>query len=224
MNADVTASIVFAVALVHTFSTKLFERLAHRYPRHGGVFHLLGEVEVVFGFWAAVLVALLAFARGSAEAIAYVESRQYREPLFVLVIMVIAASRPILQVVTALVDRIAILAPVRTVLARLWLCLALVPLLGSLITEPAAMTLAALMLAPVVFRDGVAEWCKYVVLGCLFVNVSIGGTLTAFAAPPVLMVAATWHWDSAFMAANIGWKAAIAVLINATLIASIAAS
>jgi hypothetical protein len=49
------------------------------------------------------------------------------------------------------------------------------------------------------------------------VNVSIGGTLSSFAAPPVLMVAATWQWDSAFMLATFGWKAAIAVLINATI-------
>ena len=50
----------------------------------------------------------------------------------------------------------------------------------------------------------------------LFVNILIGGTLTSFAAPPVLMVAATWNWDSAFMATQFGWKASIAVLINAT--------
>jgi len=91
-------------------------------------------------------------------------------------------------------------------------------LTGSLITEPAAMTLAALMLAPQIFRDGIPEWLKYGALGVLFVNVSIGGTLTAYAAPPVLMVATTWQWDSAFMATHFGWKAAIAVLVNATVV------
>jgi hypothetical protein len=80
--------------------------------------------------------------------------------------------------------------------AQAWLALALVPLAGSLITEPAAMTLAALMLAPTVFRQGMPEWLKYGALGVLFVNVSIGGTLTSYAAPPVLMVAGTWGWDS----------------------------
>ena len=49
----------------------------------------------------------------------------------------------------------------------------------------------------------------------LFVNVSIGGTLTHFAAPPVLMVASTWQWDLGFMFTHFGWKAAIAVAINA---------
>jgi hypothetical protein len=111
--------------------------------------------------------------------------------------------------------------PVRTAVAETWLYLALVPLVGSLITEPAAMTLAALMLAPLVFRPDVPEWLKYGALGVLFVNVSIGGTLTSFAAPPVLMVAATWDWDSAFMAATFGWKAAIAVVVNATVVTAL---
>jgi hypothetical protein len=91
------------------------------------------------------------------------------------------------------------------------------PLLGSLVTEPAAMTIAALLLAPRVFRPGVPEPLKYFALGVLFVNVSIGGTLTSYAAPPVLMVASTWNWDSGFMAATFGWKAALAVLLNASL-------
>ena len=78
------------------------------------------------------------------------------------------------------------------------------------------MTLAALMLAPRIFRREVPEAAKYGALGVLFVNVSIGGTLTSFAAPPVLMVAATWNWDSVFMLKQFGWKAAIAVLLNAT--------
>jgi len=104
----------------------------------------------------------------------------------------------------------------RNEVAQAWLGLALVPLAGSLITEPAAMTLAALMLAPSVFRPGMPEWLKYGALGVLFVNVSIGGTLTSYAAPPVLMVAGVWQWDSMHMLAHFGWKAAVAVLVNAT--------
>jgi predicted cation transporter len=49
----------------------------------------------------------------------------------------------------------------------------------------------------------------------LFVNISIGGTLTNFAAPPVLMVVAKWEWTSAYMLSTFGAKAALAVLINA---------
>ena len=208
---------LFALALLHTFSTKQFERLSHRFPRHAGLFHLLGEVEVVFGFWAVVLVIVLAVLRGGTVALDYAESRHYTEPLFVFVVMVISASRPIVHAVLATTQRLAQFAPVPTPLASAWLGLAAVPLFGSLITEPAAMTIAALMLAPKIFRTGIPERLKYFALGVLFVNVSIGGTLTSFAAPPVLMVAAKWNWDSAFMAANFGWKSAIAVVVNASL-------
>ncbi|WP_293780787.1 putative Na+/H+ antiporter [uncultured Oxalicibacterium sp.] len=212
------AAFLFAIALIHTFTAPFFARLAHRYPRHEGLLHLLGEVEVVFGFWAFILIIAMALIAGGDVALEYAESRHYTEPLFVFVIMVMAASRPVLELVRAVVSRIARMLPMDMTLARVWLCLWLVPLIGSLITEPAAMTLAALMLSPLVFRPGMPEWLKYASLGVLFVNVSIGGTLTSFAAPPVLMVAAKWGWDSSFMFLHFGWKAALAVLINASVV------
>ncbi len=209
---------LFGLALLHTFAAKSFEVLAHRHPRHAGLFHLLGEVEVVFGFWAFILIIAMAIVGGGEQAIAYAETRQYTEPLFVFVVMVVAASRPVLDFVQRSLLVLARLLPLRTELALAWLGLALVPLTGSLITEPAAMTLAALMLAPQIFRQNMPEWLKYGALGVLFVNVSIGGTLTAYAAPPILMVASTWHWDSAFVASHLGWRAALAVLVNASVI------
>lgn len=215
---QLVGALLFACALVHTFAAKAFERLAERHPRHEGLFHLLGEVEVVFGFWAFVLMLAMALIVGPGSAIDYAESRQFTEPLFVFVVMVIAASRPVLDAARSLLDTAARLAPVRTEVARAWLGMALVPLAGSLITEPAAMTLAALMLAPQVFRPGIPEPLKYGALGVLFVNVSIGGTLTSYAAPPVLMVATTWGWDSAWMLAQFGWRATLAVVINASVI------
>ena len=215
---QLTGAILFGLALLHTFAAKSFEKLAHRYPRHGGLFHLLGEVEVVYGFWAFILMIALALLNGGQAAIAYAESRQYTEPLFVFVVMVVAASRPVMDIVQRVLLALAQRLPVKAELALVWFGMALVPLTGSLITEPAAMTLAALMLAPLVFRDGMPERLKYAALGVLFVNISIGGLLTSYAAPPVLMVAANWNWDTAYMAAQFGWKAMIAVLINATAI------
>jgi hypothetical protein len=210
------AALLFGVAVLHTFGAKFFEVLAHRHPKHAGLFHLLGEVEVVFGFWAFVLIASMAVVAGGTHAIAYAESRQFTEPLFVCVVMVVAASRPVLEIVRQMMGLLARLLPVRAVVALAWLGMAMVPLLGSLITEPAAMTLAALMLAPLVFTREMPERMKYAALGVLFVNISIGGTLTSYAAPPVLMVAATWDWNTAFMAATFGWKAALAVVVNAS--------
>ncbi len=217
-NINILAAVIFALALLHTFFAKSFEVLAHRHPSHAGLFHLLGEVEVVFGFWAFILIGLLALISGGDSAIQYVESRHYTEPLFVFVIMVVAASRPLLGVVRGSIKTISKFMPTNSLLAQVWLSLAIVPLLGSFITEPAAMTLAALMLAPQVFTKGMPEWLKYATLGVLFVNISIGGILTSYAAPPVLMVANAWQWDSAFMASTFGWRAAIAVIINASFV------
>ena len=149
------AALLFAFALVHTFTARQFERLSHRFPRHAGLFHLLGEVEVVFGFWAIVLVIAMALTRGGDVALHYAESRQYTEPLFVFVVMVVAASRPIVHAVLRVIEALARLSPAPTALSRAWLGLAAVPLAGSFITEPAAMTIAALMLAAQVFRAGI---------------------------------------------------------------------
>lgn len=206
---------LFGLAVLHTFSTKFFERLAHTQPRHAGIWHLLGEVEVVFGFWALVLVLFMFSISGKTDAIQYLESRNFTEPMFVFAIMVIAGTRPILQFADQMVRAVARYLPLQRGMALYFLVLSFVPLLGSFITEPAAMTLAALILRDTLFSREVSTKLKYVTLGVLFVNVSIGGTLTPFAAPPVLMVAAKWNWDIMFMVSTFGWKAAIAVLINA---------
>jgi hypothetical protein len=88
---------LFGVAVLHTFSTKFFENLAHTQVRHAGIWHLLAEVEVVFGFWAMVLMLFMFGISGTQEATAYLESRNFTEPMFVFAIMVIAATRPVLQ-------------------------------------------------------------------------------------------------------------------------------
>jgi hypothetical protein len=160
---DILAAIIFGFALAHTFAAKTFERLAHKYPKHAGLLHFFGEVEVVFGLWAVVLIVAMAFVMGGDEALMYAETRQYTEPLFVFVIMVVAASKPVLKTVESMVVVLARLMPLRTPVAQVWLSFALVPLIGSLITEPAAMTLAALMLLPQIFNKATPERivCKY---------------------------------------------------------------
>lgn len=219
MNSPTTIQIIgatlFGLAVLHTFSTKFFEHLAHTQPRHAGIWHLLGEVEVVFGFWALVLVLFMFSINGKVEATAYLESRNFTEPMFVFAIMVIAGTKPILQFADGLVRTVARFMPLQRGMALYFLVLALVPLLGSFITEPAAMTLAALILRDTLFSRDISTKLKYVTIGVLFVNISIGGTLTPFAAPPVLMVAAKWNWDMWFMISTFGWKAAIAVVVNA---------
>ena len=212
---EVIATVIFGVALIHTFAASQFQHLAHTHPRHSGLFHLLGEVEVVFGVWAAILVLVMAFVSRPEQAIAYLDSRNYAEPLLVFVLMVMAASRPLVEAARAINNSLARLLPLQPLTARFVVTMSFIPLMGSFITEPAAMTLAALLMRDQFLRHDLPERFKYAIIGVLFVNVSIGGTLTPFAAPPVLMVAAKWDWDIAFMITQIGWRALIAVIFNA---------
>lgn len=215
---EAVATALFAIAIIHTFSVPVFARLANRHGPNAGLWHLLAEVETVFGVWAFVLVVVMAISMGGSAAVDYVDARNFTEPLFVFAIMVVAASKPILDLVGLLVRALARLVPVNKEVSTFFITLSLVPLAGSFITEPAAMTLAALLLRDAYFaRIGQAGF-KYLTLGVLFVNISIGGVLTAYAAPPVLMVANTFGWDSAYMVTHFGWRAAAAVVLNALLL------
>jgi hypothetical protein len=150
----------------------------------------------------------------------YIVGLNFTEPKFVFVIMVVAATRPVVKLAELLITLVSRALPMREGLSFYLASLILGPLLGSFITEPAAMTLLALVLKRRYFDQGISQKLAYATLGLLFVNVSIGGTLTHFAAPPVLMVAAKWQWDTAFMFTQFGWRAASACAVSAVLVAA----
>jgi len=212
------ALIIFVVAILHTFSVKFFKSLAQKFPRHHNIFDMLGEVEIVFGFWAIVLVLIIFFLLGKTETVTYLNNQSYVEPLFVFVIMVIAASKPILDFSLSCVKKISALLPVNKSLSLFLITMSFVPLLGSFITEPAAMTLGALILRDHFYSKKISNKFKYGIIGTLFVNVSIGGAMTPFAAPPILMVAAKWNWDLNFMINTFAWRTALAVFVNSIIL------
>ncbi len=219
--AESLATSLFALAVIHTFMCSRFQHLAHRFPKGSvaeNVFHLLGEVEVVFGVWAAVLIAALSALLSPTEAVRYAESLNFTEPMFVFAVMTVAATKPIIDFARWAIFTFAKAIPAHVEVAIFASCLLVGPLLGSFITEPAAMTVTALILRDRYYRmPGLSTRFKYATLAVLFVNISIGGVLTPFAAPPVLMVASKWNWDIHFMFFNFGWKATAAVFINALL-------
>jgi hypothetical protein len=226
LNAVATG--IFLLAIAHTFSAARFSALAHRVQhaqdlrddllgqRHtpnvrAELLHFLGEIEVIFGLWAVVLLAVFTGYKGWESAKHYfAETVNYTEPLFVVVIMALASTRPIVGFAEAGLRRVA--GAGGGTPAAWWVTILTIgPLLGSFVTEPAAMTICALLLARQFYDLQPSSRLKYATLGLLFVNVSIGGTLTHFAAPPVLMVARTWEWTTPFMLAQFGWRAALAI-------------
>jgi hypothetical protein len=227
---NLVATGIFLFAIVHTFLAQRFRAWAHDLQeRHEAteraagreplpsvaaqLLHFFGEVEVVFGLWGVALVIAIASFHDWSVAKRYVNAVNFTEPLFVVVIMALASSQPVLDLAErglGLLARIGKKTP-----AAWWLAILTAgPLLGSFITEPAAMTISALLLARQFYERRPPTILAYATLGLLFVNVSVGGTLTHFAAPPVLMVARPWGWDFAHMLGHFGWKAAIGIAIG----------
>jgi hypothetical protein len=223
-SAEWLASILFALAVVHTFCVKRFIVLAHR-CRPGSIneklLHFLAETEVVFGLWAAALFLGIAALNVSwGPAVAYIESLNFAEPKFIFAIMVVAATRPVVNLSERLILGLSRILLLSQGMSFYVAALSLGPLLGSFITEPAAMTLLAVLLKRRYFDLGISPKLAYATLGLLFVNVSVGGTLTHFAAPPVLMVASKWGWNTAFMLTHFGWRAAAACWISTAITAT----
>lgn len=74
---EILATILFAIAVVHTFCVKRFAHWAHRYPSGSipeNALHFLAETEVVFGLWAAALfLGIFAISRSLEQAVHYIE-------------------------------------------------------------------------------------------------------------------------------------------------------
>jgi hypothetical protein len=232
---NLIATIIFLLAVIHTFMASKLMTISHRRKqRHAEkissgeadersvdlgaeVLHFLGEVEVVFGIWLIPLIVAISTFHGWSSNVHYIhDGVNLTEAAFVVVIMVLASTRPILRLAEAMMSGVAKLFGGS--LKALWFTImALGPLLGSFITEPAAMTICALLLSHKFYAFGPSARFKYATLALLFVNVSVGGVLTNFAAPPVLMVAGVWQWSTGFMLSHFGWKVIIGILISTTL-------
>jgi hypothetical protein len=233
------ATLLFLGAVVHTFLTQRFRHWAHVLEeRHqqslkaageaaagqptgsllGRAFHFLGEVEAVFGIWVVPLLILMISRFGRTVTTRYIDDTvHYTEAVFVVVIMTMASTRPILEFAERVLGWTARLLGGGTVTSWWFALLTIGPLLGSVITEPAAMTITALLMGQRFFALQPRPVLAYATLGLLFVNISIGGTLTHFAAPPVLLVAGPWSWGTPFMFLHFGWKAIAAIIVATVL-------
>ena len=232
---NLIATIIFCLAIIHTFMGAKFRHWAHAVEKEhakrlasrgskragtveeisfqGQILHYFGEVEVVFGLWAVVLAVALTWSKGWPTILDYLEQKvSFTEPMFVVVIMAMASTRPILRFAEQCLRAFATIG--RGTVAAWWLSILIVaPILGSFITEPAAMVIAALLIGRMFYHYKPSPRLAYATIGLLFVNISVGGTFTHFAAPPVLMVAAPWGWDLPYMFVHFGLKAGLGILI-----------
>ncbi len=237
---NIVATVIFILAICHTFLASKFLSLSHRYEHEFHaleheecreedshrvarrrdrlrfrtmLFHFLGEVEAIFGIWVIPLAIAIAAFHGWGTMVHYIDGVNYTEPIFVFVVMAVASTKPILRFAEHCLSFFASLGGATP--AAWWLSILTIgPLLGSFITEPAAMTICALLLLERFYKLKPSMRLRYATLGLLFVNISVGGTLTHFAAPPVVMVAAKWDWGFLHMLTDFGWKASIGIGIS----------
>ena len=236
---NLVASVLFLLAILHTFlaipitnhANKLEERHIEKVRREQGeaavaeaasktyipsrILHFLGEVEVVFALWCIPLVIAMICMYSYSDFVGFFDSKlDYKEPLFVVAIMIMANTKPVIRFAQSCLrffaNKLGGNSP-----AAWWIAILIIgPLLGSFITEPGAMTISALLLAAMIFKYNPSDSLKYGTIGLLFVNVSVGGVMTHFAAPPVLMVAGKWGWNMPYMFMNFGWKAVVGIIVS----------
>jgi hypothetical protein len=214
--------LVFLLSLVHTFSTPVIQKLAKKIVEREGrtlkysIVHLLGEVELCFLLWCIPLMVIMSFHHGFFQSYDYLATRNFTEAAFVGVVMVLAATRPIIQYGEKILNLLARFG--RFTPGAWWFTiLSIGPLLGSLITEPAAITLCALLLIKHFFSYRPSVALSYATFGLLLTNISVGGVMTHFAAPPVVIVAKAWDLTTPFMLQNYGWKVVIGLFVSTSL-------
>ncbi len=233
---NLAATIIFFLAVLHTFLAPKISSYAHHLEKKhkeslraqkfriehpeqrlpvsftSTILHFLGEVEVVFGLWVIPFAIVCINYYSMEDFLAYIDHDVvFTEALFVAVVMVIAASRPIYRLAENMLKKGAALG--KGTPAAWWLSvLCIAPLLGSFITEPAAMTLAAILLSKKIYQLKPSASLSYATLALLFVNVSVGGTLTHFAAPPIVMISEKWNFGLGHMFLNFGWKAVVGIV------------
>ncbi|MDR1414085.1 MAG: putative Na+/H+ antiporter [Puniceicoccales bacterium] len=225
---NLVSTFLFLCSICHTFLASKFSKLAEAIGgenannspgRHflSTLCHFLGEVEVIFGIWVVPLLISMAINFGwHAVSLYFNEVLSFTEPIFVVVIMAIAATRPILLLAECVLGKIAALG--RSTVAAWWIAILIIaPFMGSLITEPAAMTIGAMLLAKQFYHLKPSNKLCYATLGLLFVNISIGGTLTHFAAPPILMVAHKWNLTLGKVFTMLGQHAIVGIVASTLL-------
>lgn len=223
---NLTSLIVFSCAIIHTFLAPKINQLANKMRQRNvekglpivdtfgvEILRFMGEVEVIFGIWVIPLLLAITLTFDWATALHYLSDLDYIEPFFVVVIMAITSTRPIVHLAERCMRFIAHLGG-ETIPVWWLIILTLGPIAGSFITEPGAMTICALLLAKQFYKYRPSSQLAYATLGLLFVNISVGGVFTSFAAPPVLMISKAWGWDTSFMFTHFGLKALLGIMIS----------
>jgi hypothetical protein len=127
-------TIIFFAAIAHTFLVAKFRRISYRYQQayqaieyllhepqsspdpgtgheklifRAQFFHFMGEVEAVFGIWLVPLFAAIIVFHGWPTMVEYVGNVSVSDAIFVVVIMAIAGSLPIIRFTETAITKVS---------------------------------------------------------------------------------------------------------------------
>ena len=225
---NIGIAVIFFLAIAHTFLTPQIHawagnlkmmQIAHPYHWRFYYFlsellHLNSEIEVIFGLWLLPLFVWASLFTDWAAIQEYIVGRDYTFALYIMVIIVVIGSRPIISFAERVLEFIARIG--RDSAGAWWLTIMTVgPLLGSLLKEPGAMALSAILLSKKFYPYRPSRAFQYATLGLLFANISVGGLLSPYSSRALFFAAKSWGWDTHYMFTHFGWKLLIGiVLIN----------
>lgn len=223
------ATLLFFFSIVHTFLTpwfyNRFQICQHRktiFPERwkkylwlSECYRLLGKVEIVFILWAVPLFLLFLCTEGYKMTISYFNSRNYIFSLFIIIMLILLESRPIVYLSERIFSSIAKIGK-QSPRCWWWTLMIATPLSSVLLKETGAMIIATALLARNFYKFSPSTRFAYATMGLLFSNISLGGLTTGLSSRALFIILPSVKWGNGFILKYFCWKAIIAMLVSTT--------
>lgn len=223
------ATVLFFFSVVHTFLTPwfyqrfqvckhkkmIFPEKWKKYLWLSECYRLLSRVETVFILWAVPLFLWFLYTEGYKMTISYFNSRNYIFSLFIIIMLLLLESRPIVYLSECIFSSIAKIGK-QSPRCWWWTLMIATPVSSVLLKETGAMIIATTLLSRSFYRFAPSTRFAYATMGLLFSNISLGGLTTGLSSRALFIILPSVKWGNSFILKYFCWKALIAILISTT--------
>ncbi|WP_348663117.1 putative Na+/H+ antiporter [Chlamydia vaughanii] len=224
------AAILFFCSILHTFLTPwlysqcqlcqhkkmIFPERWKKYLWLSEFYRLVSRVELVFVLWAAPLFLWFLYSEGYKVTMGYFNSRNYVFSLFIVIMLILLESRPIVYFSERIFSNIAKIGR-QSPRCWWWTLMIACPLSSIFLKETGAMIIAATLLARNFYKFSPSPRFAYATMGLLFSNISIGGLTSGLSSRALFIILPSVRWGNSFILKYFCWKSIIAMLISTTI-------
>ncbi|AAP05554.1 putative Na+/H+ antiporter [Chlamydia caviae] len=224
------AALLFFFSILHTFLTpwlfgrcQLYQHKKMVFPERwkkylwlSEFYRLISRVELVFVLWAAPLFLWFLYSEGYRVTMSYFNSRNYVFSLFIVIMLILLESRPIVYFSECIFSNIAKIGR-QSPRCWWWTLMIAAPLSGALLKETGAMIIAATLLVRNFYKFSPSPRFAYATMGLLFSNISIGGLTSALSSRALFIILPSVKWNNSFILKYFCWKSIIAILLSTTI-------